>query len=121
MKIPFLQKIWFIFSIFSDFSRLKPNLSKCEITSIVVLKGVQVAVCNMRCKDLNNDTLKIFGSHFCYNETLKRKKNLSHNCNKCSTSTESTEMRNLTVEVKIVIFKTSVLSKIILQPSQDTS
>ena len=34
---------------FSDFSGLKPNLSKCEITGIGVLKGVQVVVCGMRC------------------------------------------------------------------------
>ena len=29
-------------------SRLKPNLTKCEIAGIVALKGVQVAVCGMR-------------------------------------------------------------------------
>ena len=32
------------FHLFSEFSGLKPNLSKCEITGIGVLKGVQVAV-----------------------------------------------------------------------------
>ena len=37
------------FHFFSDFSGLKPNLSKCEITGIGVLKGVQVVVCGMRC------------------------------------------------------------------------
>ena len=40
------------FHLFSEFSGLKPNLSKCEITGIGVLKGVQVAVCGMRCVDL---------------------------------------------------------------------
>ena len=62
------------FHFFSDFSGLKPNLSKCEITDIVVLKGVQVAVCAMRCVDLKTDTLKILGTHFSYNEKLKQKK-----------------------------------------------
>ena len=40
------------FHFFLDFSGLKQNLSKCEITGIRVLKGVQVAVCGMRCVDL---------------------------------------------------------------------
>ena len=40
------------FHLFSKFSGLKPNLSKCEITGIGVLKEVQVAVCGMCCVDL---------------------------------------------------------------------
>ena len=49
------------FLFFSYFSELKPNLTKSEITGIGVLKAVQVAVCGMRCIDLNVDTLKILG------------------------------------------------------------
>ena len=56
------------FHLFSEFSGLKPNLSKCEITGIGVLKRVQVAVCRMRCVDLKNDTLEILGTHFSFNE-----------------------------------------------------
>ena len=33
------------FHFFSDFSGLKPNLSKCEITGIGVLKGFKSVVC----------------------------------------------------------------------------
>ena len=40
------------FHLFSEFSRLKPNLPKCEITGIGVLKEVQLAVCGMHCVDL---------------------------------------------------------------------
>ena len=64
-----------IFYFFSYFSGLKPNLTKFEIADIGVLKGVQVAVCGMRCIDLNIDTLKILGTHFSYNEKLKEEKN----------------------------------------------
>ena len=46
------------FHLFSEFSGLKLNLSKCEITGIGVLKGFQVAVCGMCCVDLKNDILK---------------------------------------------------------------
>ena len=34
--------------LFSDFSGLKPNTTKCEVAGIDVLKGVQVAVCGMK-------------------------------------------------------------------------
>ena len=33
-----------------------------------------MAVCGMRCIDLNIDTLKILGTHFSYNEKLKEEK-----------------------------------------------
>ena len=59
---------------FSYFSGLKPNLTKSEIVGIGVLKGIQVTVCGLRCIDLNNDTLKILGTHFSYNEKLKEEK-----------------------------------------------
>ena len=64
-----------IFHLFSEFSGFKPNLSKCEIAGIGVLKGVQVALCVMYCVDLKNDTLKILGTHFSYNEKLKEERN----------------------------------------------
>ena len=52
----------------SYFSWLKPNLSKPDIASIGVLKGVQVAVCGMHFIDLNIDALKKLGTH---NKKLK--------------------------------------------------
>ena len=60
--------------IFFYFSRLKPKLLKCEITGVGVLKRIQVAVCGMRCIDLNKDPLKILGIYFSYNEKLKEEK-----------------------------------------------
>ena len=62
------------FHFFPYFSGLKPNLRKSEIAGIGVLKGFQVAVCGMRCIDLNNDTLEILGTHFSYNKKLKKGK-----------------------------------------------
>ena len=50
------------YHIFSRFSRLRPNLSKCETAGIGVLKGVKVAVCRMQCVDLVLDTIKILGT-----------------------------------------------------------
>ena len=41
-----------LFNPFSVFSGLKPNLTKCEIGGTGALKGVQLAVCSMKCIDL---------------------------------------------------------------------
>ena len=86
------------FHLFSEFSGLKPNLSKCEITGIGVLKGVQVAVCGMRCVDLKNDTLKILGTHFSYNEKLKEERNFYTTVTNIQRVLKIKKMRNLTLE-----------------------
>ena len=103
------------FHLFSEFPGLKPNLSKCEITGIGVLKGVQVAVCGMRCLDLKNDTLKILGTHFSYNEKLKEERNFYTTVTNIQRVLKIWKMRNLTLEGKIVIFKTLAIPKIFNQ------
>ena len=62
-------------STFSNFSGLKPNKTKCEIAGIGVLNGVQVALCGMKCVNLNNKTVKIIGVHFSYSKNLEQNKN----------------------------------------------
>ena len=64
-----------IFNIFSLFSGLTPNLIKCEIAGIEALKGVQVAVCGMRCNDLCNEAIKILITYFSYNSRIKEECN----------------------------------------------
>ena len=70
----------------------------------------------MRCIGLNNDTLKILGTHLSYNKKLKEEKK---KCFKTLTDIQRVlkiwKMRNLTLEGKIVIFKTKVVSKIVYQ------
>ena len=75
-----------------------------------------MAVCGMCCLDLNNDTLKILGTQFSYNEKLKEGKTL------CKTSVTDIQqlfkiwkIRNCTREGTIIIFKTIVISKIVFQ------
>ena len=60
-----------VFYLFFVIFWIKTKLKKPEIAGIGVLKGVQVAVCGLRCIDLNNNTLKILGTHFSYNKKLK--------------------------------------------------
>ena len=60
------------FHIFSRFSELRPNLSKCEIAGTGVLKGVKNTVCGMQFVDLILDNIKIIGPRFSYNEKLQQ-------------------------------------------------
>ena len=62
------------FHIFSSFSGLRPNLSKCEIAGIGLLTEVKVTVCGIEYVDLVLDTIKILGTHFSYNEKLKEER-----------------------------------------------
>ena len=52
------------FKVFSCFSGLKPNINKCEIADLGILKGTQEKVCGLQNIDLTNDTIKILGTHF---------------------------------------------------------
>ena len=55
-------------NIFSNFSGLKPNKTKYEITGIGVLNEVPMALSGMKCINLNNENVKIL--HFSYNKNL---------------------------------------------------
>ena len=103
------------FHISSRFSGLRPNLSKYEIAGIGVLKGVKVAVCGIQCVDLVLDTIKILGTHFPYNEKLKEERNFCLIIANIQRVLKLWKLRNLTLEGKILIFKTLALSKIIFQ------
>ena len=94
-----------VFYLFSYFSGLKPNLKKSEIAGIGALKGVQVAVCGLRCIDLNNDTLKILGTHFSYNEKLKEEKKKYKTVTGIQRVLNIWKKRNLTLEGKLLFLK----------------
>ena len=103
------------FHIFSRFSGLRTNLSKCEIASIGVLKGVKVAVCGIQCVDLVLDAIKILGTNFSCHEKLKEERNFCLIIANTQRVLKLWKLRNLTLEEKILIFKTLALSKIIFQ------
>ena len=103
------------FHIFSRFSGLSPNLTKCEIAGTGILKGVKVAVCGIHSIDLVLDTIKILGTHFSYNEKLKEERNFCLIIANTQRVLKSWKLRNLTLEGKILMSKTFTLSKIIFQ------
>ena len=53
------RKLLNTIEIFSSFTGLKPNLSKCEISLIGTLKEIIVAVCGIKCIVLTKECLKI--------------------------------------------------------------
>ena len=53
-----------IFDTFSKFSGLKTNKSKREIAGIGAVKGVQVALCGMRCIDPVSNIVKMLGIYY---------------------------------------------------------
>ena len=58
------------FNLFSQFSGLTLNNSKCEICGIGVKKGDNTALCGFRNKDLTSDSIKVLGVHFSYNNDI---------------------------------------------------
>ena len=96
---------------FSNFSGLKPNKTKCEIVAIGVLSGIQVALCGIKCVNLNNETVKILGVHFSYNKNLEQDKNFSDHIIKIENILKVWRMRQLTLEGRITVFKSLAISK----------
>ena len=98
---------------FSNFSGLKPNKTKCEIAGIGVLNGVQVAPCGMKCVNLNNETMKILAVHVSYNKSLEQDKIFSEHIVKTESILKLWDMRQLTLEGRITVFKSLAISKVI--------
>ena len=101
------------FDKFSLFSGLKINNAKCEIAGIGVKKGVKMALCGMDCIDLTEDVIKILGIYFSYNKKLELEKNFLNHIAKIQNILKLWKLRNLTIEGRIVVFKSLAISKLI--------
>ena len=101
------------FATFSRYSGFKPKHEKCEIAGTGVLKSVKVTVCGMKCIDFCNGTIKITGIHFSYNKEKRNEKNFLESITKIQNVLEVWQMCHLTLEGKIIVFKTLVISKIL--------
>ena len=101
------------FTLFSSFSGLKPNISKCEICGLGPLKGVEMALCGMQLVDLTRDAIKILGLYFSYNINLMNQKNYCQVITNIYGILKLWRMRNLSVEDKIAVFKTLAISKLV--------
>ena len=99
--------------MFSSFSGLKPNISKCEICGLGPLKEVEMAVCSVQTVDLTKDAIKILGIYFSYNINLMNQKNYCKAITSIHGILKLWRMRNLSIEGKIVVFKTLAISKLV--------
>ena len=98
---------------FSKFSGLSPNYSKCEVCAIGALKGAIGALYGFTPVDLTTNTVKILGMHFSYNATLHEEKNFLEIVKKMEKILQIWRMRSLTLQGKITVFKTLVISKLV--------
>ena len=92
-----------IFDTFSKFSGLKRNKSKCEIAGIGALKGVQVALCGMRCIDLMSNIVKILGIYYSYNDKLEIQENFERHIRNIEKILRIWRMRDLSIAGKITV------------------
>ena len=74
----------------------------------------------MSCTDLNNDALKILATHFSYNKKIERRKKMFKTLTDIQRVLKIWEMRNLTIEGEIFIFKTKTISKTVFQSFRTT-
>ena len=78
-----------------------------------MLKSVKVTVCGMECIDLCNDKIKIIGIHFSYNKEKRNEKKFLESITKIQNVLKVWPMNCLTLEGKIMVFKTLTISKIV--------
>ena len=53
-----------------SFSELKPNLTKCKLAGMWLLKEVIEATCRIKCIDLTKLAVKITGTFYSYNKKI---------------------------------------------------
>ena len=81
-----------------------------------MLKGAKLALCGMKCVNLNNDVIKILRLCYSYDKKLENEKNFLNHIIKLQNVLNTWRMRNLFLLGKISIFKTLAFSKIIHLP-----
>ena len=101
------------FTVFSLFSGLKANFSKCEIAGLGSLKGVLEAARILKSINLTTDTIKIVGVHFSYNLTLKVQNNFLDTVKSIQQVLRFWSCRMLSLEEGIIILKTLAISEIV--------
>ena len=74
---------------------------------------VKVALCRMECISLTDDAIKILGFYFSYNKKPEQEKNLLNHFVKIQIILKMWKLRNLTIEGRIVVFKSLAISKLI--------
>ena len=72
-----------------------------------------MVACGMKCIVLCKDTIRITGVHFSYNKTKEDEENFLEIISKVQNVLKIWRMQSLTLEGKIIVFKTLAISKIV--------
>ena len=70
-----------------------------------------MALCGTKCLNLTKETVKIFGVHFSYNKKLEHEMSFQSHIVKPESVLGLWRMRNLTIEEKVLVFKSLAISK----------
>ena len=108
-----LNESWIIlitFDIFSKYSGLSINKSKCEIAGIGTKNGAQVALWDIKCVNLRNESIKILGVHFSYNKQIILETFFTDVVQKIENVVSVWRWRNLTLSGEITIFNSLAFS-----------
>ena len=71
-----------------------------------------MALCGMECIDLTSDVIKILGIYFSYNKKLEQEKTFFNHIAKIQNILKLWKLRNLSIEGRIVVFKSLAISKL---------
>ena len=82
------------------------------MAGIGAVKGVKVAICGLTCIDLTKEAIKILGVSFFHDKNLQLEKNFRKTILSIERILKMWRRRNVTIEGKIIIFKTLALSKV---------
>ena len=86
------------------------------MAEIGALRGVKVAICGIKCIDLTKEAIKILEVFFSYDKNLQLQNKFRKTILNIERILKNWRRRNLTLEGKIIMFKTLALSKITFLP-----
>ena len=72
-----------------------------------------MALCGMDCIDLAEDVIKILGIYFSYKKKFEQEKSFLNHIVKIQNILKFWKLRNLTIEGRIIVFKSLAISKLI--------
>ena len=88
-------------------------MQSVKLLLLVSKKAVKTALCGMECIDLTDDIIKILGIGFSYNKKLEQEKNFLNHIPKIQNILKLRKLINLTIEERLVVFKSLAISKLI--------
>ena len=89
--------------IFSIFSGLKPNKSKCEVAGLGALKGVKIALCGMECTDL------MFNQSIFWNSITHLNKNFENQENFINLVLKIKKLKSLAISKTVLLALVKVI------------